>query len=162
MRTSEMQLDTKSMLLTWHDRFVQELKSNPSDVFAREDLEAICAMVPHELKLWQDTNWLSYLNKPPTEPPFSNEIVEQIISTTLETLESKDLFRAAFETFPEHPSPQTLINVGMAWVRYDLSLGDVYGSYRFYPCMRSSALASRVEITDFDTGYQRALLSFYY
>jgi hypothetical protein len=143
MRTSELKLDKKEMLLTWHDRFVQELKSNPSDVFAREDLEAICTMVPQELKLWrlrttqwnerpQDTNWLSYRNMPASDPPFSNEIAEQILSTTLKTLDSKDLFRAAFESFPEHPSPQTLINTGVAWIRYDLSLSDLYVSSRSY------------------------------
>jgi hypothetical protein len=135
MRASRMESKGKPLLLVWHDQFVQELKSNPSDVSVREDLESICSMVPHKLKSWKlrTAQWNErpdkfdysiFRNCPSSKPPFSDEVVEQIVNTTLNTLDSKELFSAALEALPETPSSQILEQTGIGWVRYGLSLGD--------------------------------------
>jgi hypothetical protein len=127
----------KSLLLVWHDRFVYELVTNPSDGSARENLEALCRMVPKKLKSWRletshfqqtptDYDYGPTKDYQPYKAPFSERIVEQILCTTLEILDSKELFSEAFSVWPEKATPQMFEQSGIAWVRYDLPLGDKY------------------------------------
>ena len=131
--------DKSQILLDLHDMFVSEVKSDPSDVSAREDLVTICQKVPRELKQWvlrtnqiseKPKSYGSLLDGHSRSQPYSSKVIDQIISTALDTLDSKEVFSTALEAWNKNLSAQTLEEIGKGWLRYDMPLGNRFVSFK--------------------------------
>jgi hypothetical protein len=115
---------------TWHDHFVQELISNPSDVTARDSLNALYYRVTRDIENWaradkerRERMGSSY-HVSIEKLPFPSTFIEKILDAALNTLNSKRSFSDALIISFESPSSTMLEQVGMAWVRYGLSMTD--------------------------------------